>query len=496
MLWKKFFALLFVITTSWLSSPDKNLVINDKINQLDNSFVLIASSTIKQNKITQRPNFENLEETLKRNPLSDDSLNFSKKSKNEEEKFTKKSSIFSKIYWKREQLKWNTKLNSNPKKIESKKKENYIDIQPIKLQDQTFTKKKTAQFYKQWYSEMDRSPKEMKPENLRSESQLLVYESDLAQYYKFSWKNVSKYGLTLKELENTLIIIAFIRFCIYTVKYDIKTSFIICSIGLVSALFYIIPLTDCIAICYHRLFTNTSLFRFMFEEYIERETTLRNPPSLINLSLASKLDSFMVTICPNWILNKLYKSSSYWSTVDFITESLIPDTLQYMKSIKNEFKSLLLYSVVLRMGKRFVPYHIQWHVMFYVLYGTVGHPYWKWYVNSREFLQNILIPEQRYEEIELMKILHCFYLGIAVYLILLAMLHALFSQYFYIPLYVPNIEAHIGKRPKNNIYSGGYTSWQDEIELFRWRPENLKLWFGFLGKSLKDRKRKRKDRRD
>lgn len=234
----------------------------------------------------------------------------------------------------------------------------------------------------------------------------------------------------------------------------------------------------------------------MFEEYIERETTLRNPPSLINLSLASKLDSFMVTICPNWILNKLYKSASYWSTVDFITESLIPDTLQYMKSIKNEFKSLLLYSVVLRMGKRFVPYHIQWHVMFYVLYGTVGHPYWKWYVNSREFLQNILIPEQRYEEIELMKILHCFYLGIAVYLILLAMLHALFSQYFYIPLYVPNIEAHIGKRPKNNIYSGGYTSWQDEIELFRWRPENLKLWFGFLGKSLKDRKRKRKDRRD
>ena len=36
--------------------------------------------------------------------------------------------------------------------------------------------------------------------------------------------------------------------------------------------------------------------------------------------------------------------------------------------------------------------------------------------------------------------------------------------YFYVPFFVENTELHIGPRPKNSIYSGGQTSWQDQEE--------------------------------
>jgi hypothetical protein len=38
------------------------------------------------------------------------------------------------------------------------------------------------------------------------------------------------------------------------------------------------------------------------------------------------------------------------------------------------------------------------------------------------------------------------------------------GQYFYVPFFVENTELHIGPRPKNSIYSGGQTSWQDPEE--------------------------------
>jgi hypothetical protein len=58
--------------------------------------------------------------------------------------------------------------------------------------------------------------------------------------------------------------------------------------------------------------------------------------------------------------------------------------------------------------------------------------------------------------------------------------HAICGQYFYFPFLVENTELHIGPRPKNSIYSGGQTAWQDE------KQSNLqlrvpKLWYGWFG---------------
>jgi hypothetical protein len=62
------------------------------------------------------------------------------------------------------------------------------------------------------------------------------------------------------------------------------------------------------------------------------------------------------------------------------------------------------------------------------------------------------------------------------------------GQYFYVPFFVENTELHIGPRPKNSIYSGGQTSWQDPEE----KEKNLnrvfpKLWYGWFGRGTKNR---------
>jgi hypothetical protein len=69
-------------------------------------------------------------------------------------------------------------------------------------------------------------------------------------------------------------------------------------------------------------------------------------------------------------------------------------------------------------------------------------------------------------------------------LIIFGLFHAIWGQYFYFPFFVENTELHIGPRPKNSIYSGGQTSWQDpkEKNVNRLFP---KLWFGWFGRGSK-----------
>ena len=75
------------------------------------------------------------------------------------------------------------------------------------------------------------------------------------------------------------------------------------------------------------------------------------------------------------------------------------------------------------------------------------------------------------------------------FLICLGLLHATCGQYFYIPFLTENTEIHIGKRPQNSIYSGGYTSWQEgssrQVEIMTKNRKFIvlpQLWWGWFGK--------------
>jgi len=88
--------------------------------------------------------------------------------------------------------------------------------------------------------------------------------------------------------------------------------------------------------------------------------------------------------------------------------------------------------------------------------------------------------------------------------ILLGMLHALCGQYFYFPFFTENTELHIGLRPKDSIYSGGHTIWQNKRAYMTSREASAKLskyrfgtirsaysllprmWYGWLGRGTLD----------
>ena len=65
-----------------------------------------------------------------------------------------------------------------------------------------------------------------------------------------------------------------------------------------------------------------------------------------------------------------------------------------------------------------------------------------------------------------------------VYFYAFGSLHAVSGQYYYIPIFTPNIELHIGERFEYSVYSGGHTSWQELEEIEMWK----RSWHGFLGR--------------
>ena len=342
---------------------------------------------------------------------------------------------------------------------------------------------------------IEREEKGIKPETLTSRFSYRVYRKTLTQYYKFSWKNLA-YGITFDELEKLLVIICCIRFCFYTIVYkDPKIALIICAISFISAIFYETVIIDCLRICNQSLYLNSSIFRFGFEEYLNgRAWKIAKKAGEVS-NWKDKNNDFTVNLW--WLRNFLDKfptvlSEPLKSFEFYVTQTLIPEAYKTLRLYEHVLKSMLVYTMILRAGKEFVPYHMQWHLTLYVLYSQTGQAMWERYSNSLEFLLLVLIPQHRVDEIEFMKILHSMFIGGLIYATLLAMLHAIFSQYFYCPLLVPNIEAHIGKRPKDSIYTGGYTSWQDEQELFAPSRADWKIWFGFLGKSSNDWKHQKK----
>ena len=169
----------------------------------------------------------------------------------------------------------------------------------------------------------------------------------------------------------------------------------------------------------------------------------------------------------------------------------MPIVFKLIRLNRKPMQSILFYTLVLRLGKKYVPYPLQWHGMVYVMY-TQGIATFMFnrFSNSMKFLKDVLIPQARISEIQLLEMLQITFIVTLFYGIMLAMLHAIFSQYYYFPFIAQNIDAHIGKRPKDSILSGGYASWQDEQQLFIPSKADYKIWFGFLGKGSGDKKLK------
>ena len=101
------------------------------------------------------------------------------------------------------------------------------------------------------------------------------------------------------------------------------------------------------------------------------------------------------------------------------------------------------------------------------------------------FIALELVPQQRWAEEEILFLLMLITIILHFFFILFGLFHAICGQYFYIPFLVENTEIHIGLKPKNSIYSGGYTAWQNKQKQKSIRKFQFyfpKLWWGWFGK--------------
>ncbi len=324
----------------------------------------------------------------------------------------------------------------------------------------------------------------------------LIFQGVLEQY---------QYGLGLIDIENILLFITFLRFIILANRYNIKTSFYISCISLFAGFLWYIHLKDLVTwygemITYNRL-TSRYIDDMMTEAYIEQsksqsgmylEFMNQNPLNFLKSSLvyASERDGYRIDPI-SMIVSSLPQSMKVPVTQWYYSlyNSFLPGLWNVVGKQLQEIAPLLMYVLIVRINKKYCPYFIRWHWTYLIVSslfeGEIIRIIYRLYVYDT----TILVPSGRFDESALLQPFFMIIVTTHYFLICLGLLHATCGQYFYIPFLTENTEIHIGKRPQNSIYSGGYTSWQEgsakQVQIMTKDRKFLmfpRLWWGWFGK--------------
>ena len=321
-------------------------------------------------------------------------------------------------------------------------------------------------------------------------------------------------GLTLADIENLLFFILFIRFIILTIRYNLKTSFIITSIGLFAGYLWYRHLIDLISMYRSILIKLPYLYKLGIEAVQLR--TMNKQIVLTNLKLGDNIHwynpgQFFYYAFTNGIVevNQENNLRYYIDPISMIISKLtgeikidilpiyyklynkiIPQFFEAISKFWNQLSGIAAYAVITRIGKRYCPYLVRWHWTFLLIIGFIEQVLIYFVYRVAYFQANILIPQielLNYPnqnivlQVNMLNSLIAFIISLHLGLIFFGLFHAIWGQYFYFPFIVENTELHIGPRPKNSIYSGGKTAWQDEkrTNMQRFIP---KFWYGWFGK--------------
>lgn len=338
------------------------------------------------------------------------------------------------------------------------------------------------------------------------------------------WKGAQN-GLQLSDIEYIIFFFIFVRFIVLIFRYNIKTSTYITCIGMFagflwyrhfveilssySQLLVRIPYLQKLGVSTIHLHSDTSLLDN--DQTVDPDIKWYNPGKFLYYAFAKgviKSDSetgIKYYIDPmSMIISKLNpdehnKLLQYYYT---LYDVVIPRFFKLLGEFSQQLSGIAAYSVITRLGKRYCPYLIRWHWTFLLIIGLIEQILIFFLYRVAYFQQTVIAPNLVYNVVTQVtgkrivnvtsadpNLLFQFNLlnGLLISLILLhlssiflALLHALWGQYFYFPFLVENTELHIGPRPKNSIYSGGQTAWQDNGSINENR-KFTKLWYGWFG---------------
>ena len=328
------------------------------------------------------------------------------------------------------------------------------------------------------------------------------------------WQKVQE-GLTLADIENILFFILFIRFIILAIRYNLKTSFYITCIGLFAGYLWYRHLIDLISMYrsiliklpyLHRLGIDAVQLRSMNRQMVLTDLKLGvnvhwyNPGQLIYYAVTNGIinkdadTGLRYYIDPiSMIISNLNDSDkdSISPLYYKIYNQIIPQIFEACSKFWTQLSGIAAYAVITRIGKRYCPYLVRWHWTFLLIIGFIEQILVYFVYRVSYFQAAILIPQTQIAtnyvdqnlilQVNLLNGLIAFITSLHLGLIFFGLFHAIWGQYFYFPFLVENTELHIGPRPKNSLYSGGNTAWQDEKEknVQRFFP---KIWYGWFGK--------------
>ncbi len=328
------------------------------------------------------------------------------------------------------------------------------------------------------------------------------------------WEKI-QIGLSLSDIENVLFFILFIRFLILAVKYNLKTSFYITCIGLFAGYLWYRHLIDLILMYRNVLlklpFLNSLGMDAVQMRSLNRQMALTevrlgenahwyNPGQILYYAITKGVihidsetglryyrDPFSMVVSN---LQEPYKSNVvpiYYK----IYNKILPKIFEICSKFWNQLSGVAAYAVITRIGKRYCPYLIRWHWTLLLIIGLVEQIFIYFIYRVYYFQTFVLIPQAEAQmdyidpsltlQINILNGIIAFVVLAHIGFIIFALFHAIWGQYFYVPFFVENTELHIGPRPKNSIYSGGQTAWQDSDNknVNRVFP---KLWFGWFGR--------------
>jgi hypothetical protein len=330
------------------------------------------------------------------------------------------------------------------------------------------------------------------------------------------WEKIQD-GLTLADIENLLFFILFVRFVILAIRYNLKTSFFITCIGLFAGYLWYRHLIDLISMYrsvllklpfLHKLGMDAVQLRSLHRQMALTDLKLSqnahwyNPGQVLYYALTkgiSHVDSdtgLRYYIDPiSMIVSKLQEptKSEILPLYYKLYNKIIPKIYDICSKFWGQLSGVAAYAVITRIGKRYCPYLVRWHWTFLLIISMVEQIFIYFIYRVYYFQTFVLLPQTKTVTNSLDQnivlqinalngVIGCIVL-VHIGLILFGLFHAICGQYFYIPFFVENTELHIGQRPRDSIYSGGYTSWQDSQEKER-NLNNLfpKLWYGWFGR--------------
>jgi hypothetical protein len=329
------------------------------------------------------------------------------------------------------------------------------------------------------------------------------------------WQQIQE-GLTLADIESISFFLLFLRFIILIIRYNFKTSLFITSIGLCAGYLWYRHLIDVI-LMYRQMLINVPYLQKLATSTIELEsnsealgTTDLKIGSDVKWYDLGKLFYYAVTkgiiqtdsetgiqyyIDPiSMIISNLNETIKlkvlpfYYTTYNII----IPRLFETISEFWNQLSGIAAYAVITRMGKRYCPYLIRWHWTFLLIIGFLEQIL-IYFLYRVMYFQEVIIQEKLFIaakndqfdpnlllQFNVLTGILAFCITVHLGSICFGLFHAIWGQYFYFPFLVENTELNIGPRPKNSIYSGGQTAWQDEKKdtIQRRIP---KIWYGWFG---------------